>query len=48
MNLQLDMIEDKIEFFEAVEIKSLEKKINEHGKTFYSAVVHFKANKTSI
>lgn len=71
MNLQLDMIQDKIEFFEAVEIKSLEKKINEqieinkalllrvhsvshqmhvdeNGRTFYSAVVHFKANKASI
>lgn len=71
MNLQLDMIEDKIEFFEAVEIKSLEKKIDEqieinkalllrvhsvshqmhvdeNGRTFYSAVVHFKANKASI
>ena len=29
MNLRLDIIEDKIEFFESVEIKSLEKKINE-------------------
>lgn len=71
MNFQLDMIEDKIEFFEAVEIKSLEKKIDEqieinkalllrvhsvshqmhvdeNGRTFYSAVVHFKANKASI
>ena len=71
MNLQLDMIEDKIEFYEEVDIKTLEKKINEqiennkalllrvhsvshqmhvdeNGRTFYSAVVHFKANKVSI
>jgi len=29
MNFQLDMIEDKIELFEATDIKTLEKKINE-------------------
>jgi len=29
MNIQLDMIQDKIEFFEATDIKELEKKINE-------------------
>ena len=68
MNLQLDMIEDKIEFYEELDIKALEKKISEqiennkalllhvhsvshqmhvdeNGRTFYSAVVHFKANK---
>ncbi|WP_066293142.1 YrzA family protein [Bacillus sp. FJAT-29937] len=68
MNFKLDLIEDKIEFFEAHDLKSLEKKISiqiehnkaillqvhhvshqmsvdENGKTFYSAVVHFKAKK---
>jgi hypothetical protein len=68
MNFQLDMIEDKVEFYEAMDIKTLEKKINEqieinkalllrvhsvshqmhvdeNGRTFYSAVVHFKTNK---
>jgi hypothetical protein len=68
MNFQLDMIEDKVEFYEATDIKTLEKKINEqiennkalllrvhsvshqmhvdeNGKTFYSAVVHFKTKK---
>lgn len=29
MNFQLDIIQDKIEFFEAADIKELEKKINE-------------------
>lgn len=29
MNLQLDLLKDKIEFFEAQTIKDLEKKINE-------------------
>lgn len=29
MNLQLDLLKDKIEFFEATSIKDLEKKINE-------------------
>jgi cell division protein FtsL len=71
MTLQLNMIEDKIEFYEANEIKTLEKKINEqiennkalllrvhsvshqmhvdeNGRTFYSAVVHYKINKTSF
>lgn len=65
MNFQFDMIEDKIEFFEALDIKTLEKQINEkieinkaillkvqsvshqmhvdeNGRIFYSAVVHFK------
>ncbi|MFE8703260.1 YrzA family protein [Cytobacillus sp. FJAT-54145] len=68
MNFQFDIIEDKIEFFEAINLKSLEKKINEqieinksillhvhsvshqmhvdeNGRTYYSAVVHFKAKK---
>ncbi|WP_394233043.1 YrzA family protein [Niallia oryzisoli] len=68
MNFQLDFIEDKVEFYEAHDIKTLEKKINaqievnkaillkvhsvshqmhvdENGRTLYSAVVHFKANK---
>lgn len=68
MKLQFDLIEDKIEFFEALDIKELEKKINEkieynkaimlqvhsvshqmhvdeNGKNFYSAVVHFKLKK---
>ena len=68
MNLRLDIIEDKIEFYEEVDIKTLEKKINEqieinkalllrvhsvshqmhvdeNGRTFYSALVHFKSNK---
>jgi hypothetical protein len=66
MNFQFDLIQDKVEFFEANNINTLEKKINEqieinkailltvhsvshqmhvdeHGRTFYSAVVHFKA-----
>lgn len=66
MNFQLDLIKDKVEFFEATDIRTLEKKINEqieinkaillrihsvshqmhvdeNGRTFYSAVVHFKA-----
>lgn len=65
MNFQFDLIKDKVEFFEATDIKTLEKKINEqieinkailltvhsvshqmhvdeNGRTFYSAVVHFK------
>ncbi|MBN6887789.1 uncharacterized protein DUF2536 [Cytobacillus horneckiae] len=68
MNFHLDTIEDKIEFFEALDLKTLEKKINdqietnkaillsvhhvshqmhldENGRCFYSAVVHFKAKK---
>lgn len=68
MNFQLDLIQDKIEFFEAYDLKTLEKKINtqiehnkaillqvhhvshqmiidENGKPYYSAVVHFKAKK---
>ncbi|MFC4320874.1 YrzA family protein [Litchfieldia salsa] len=66
MEFKLDFIQDKIEFFEALDIKTLEKKINEQiehnkaimltvhhvahqmnvdedGRRFYSAVVHFKA-----
>lgn len=68
MEFMLDLIEDKVEFFEAYSIESLEKKINdqilhnkaillsvhnvtyqmhinEEGKKFYSAAVHFKAKK---
>lgn len=68
MDFQFDLIEDKIEFFEGYDLKTLEKKINEqidhnkalllsvhsvshqmhvdeNGKPFYSAVVHFKAKK---
>ncbi|WP_075982389.1 YrzA family protein [Bacillus massilinigeriensis] len=29
MNFQIEIIEDKIEFFEAVDIKTLERKIND-------------------
>ncbi|MGD6841235.1 YrzA family protein [Bacillus infantis] len=29
MNFQFDMIEDKVEFFEAADLKALEKKIND-------------------
>ncbi|QVY60457.1 DUF2536 family protein [Cytobacillus gottheilii] len=66
MNIHFDYIEDKVEFFEAVDLKTLETKINaqieenkplmlrvhhvghqmhvdEKGKTFFTAVVHFKA-----
>lgn len=65
MNFQLDLIEDKVEFFEAHDLKTLEKRIHdqieqnktillsvhhvshqmcidENGRTYYSAVVHFK------
>ena len=65
MNLQLDLIEDKVEFFEAESLKTLEESIqsrieinkaiilqvhsvshqmhvNDEGRRFYSAVVHFK------
>lgn len=68
MQFHLDLLEDKVEFFEAVDLASLEKKIEqqiEHnkaimlgvhsvshqmhidpdGRTFYSAVVHFKLKK---
>ncbi|WP_316571921.1 DUF2536 family protein [Neobacillus sp. YIM B06451] len=68
MNLQFDLIEDKIEFFEAADLKTLEKKIasqievnkaimlrvhsvshqmhvNEEGKSYFSAAVHFKLKK---
>ncbi|NSL50205.1 YrzA family protein [Calidifontibacillus erzurumensis] len=69
MEFKLDVIEDKIEFFEAYDLKTLEKKINEQiennkailltvhsvqhqshildesGRTYYTAVVHFKLKK---
>jgi hypothetical protein len=68
MHFQFDMIEDKVEFFEAPDLKALEKKINdqievnkailltvhhvshqmhvdENGRPYYSAVVHFKAKR---
>lgn len=41
MNIQLDFIEDKIEFFEAGELGTLEKKINEkieHNKAIMLSV----------
>jgi hypothetical protein len=67
MVLQFDLIQDKVEVFEAMDVKTLEKKINEqiennkalllhvhsvshqmyvdeNGRRFYSAVVHFKKN----
>ncbi|WP_078545474.1 YrzA family protein [Litchfieldia alkalitelluris] len=66
MEFKLDFIQDKIEFFEAFDLKTLEKKVNEQiehnkaimlgvhgvthqmhidedGRKFFSAVVHFKA-----
>ncbi len=65
MNFEFSLLEDKVEFFEAPDLKSLEKKINEQidhnraimlgvhsvshqmhvdeeGRRFYSAAVHFK------
>jgi len=68
MEFKLDIIQDKIEFFESYDLKTLEKNINiqiEHNKTillevhhashqhhvdedgrrYYSAIVHFKAKK---
>jgi len=68
MDFHFDIIEDKVEFFEALDLKTLEKNINkqieinkaimltvhhvshqmhidEKGRLFYSAVVHFKAKK---
>jgi hypothetical protein len=68
LDFQFELIEDKVEFFEAVDLKSLEQKINKQieinkaimlsvhhvshqmhlddkGRLFYSAVVHFKAKK---
>ncbi|MEW8969730.1 MAG: YrzA family protein [Mesobacillus sp.] len=68
MDFQFELIKDKVEFFEAVDLKSLEQKINKQieinkaimlsvhhvshqmhlddkGRLFYSAVVHFKAKK---
>ncbi|WP_174730039.1 YrzA family protein [Mesobacillus harenae] len=64
--LNFDLIEDKVEFFEAPQLSQLEKKINqqieinraillrvhsvshqmhvdENGRCYYSAVVHFKS-----
>lgn len=68
MDFKFDLIEDKIEFFESNDLKTLERKVNEqidnnkallltvhtvshqmhvdeNGRPFYSAVVHFKAKK---
>ncbi|WP_102345476.1 YrzA family protein [Bacillus sp. Marseille-P3661] len=69
MEFKIEVIEDKVEFFEAFDLKTLEKKINEQiehnraillqvhavqhqshidvesGKTYYTAVVHFKLKK---
>ncbi|GLB58295.1 YrzA family protein [Cytobacillus sp. NCCP-133] len=68
MNFQFELMEDKVEFYEAPTLKELEKKINtqiehnkaillsvhhvshqmqldESGRPYYSAVVHFKAKK---
>ncbi|PLR85855.1 DUF2536 domain-containing protein [Bacillus canaveralius] len=68
MSFQFDLLEDKVEFFQATDLKALEKRINEqidinkaimlavhsvshqmhvdeNGRTFYSAVVHFKAKR---
>lgn len=70
MEFHFDIIEDKVEFFEALDLKTLEKKINtqieinraillsvhhvshqmhidENGRLFYSAAVHFKQKKGS-
>jgi hypothetical protein len=43
MNISLDLIEDKIEFFEADDLRTLEKKINEqieHNKALLLHVHH--------
>lgn len=68
MNFHFDILEDKVEFFEALDLKTLEKNISQqieinkaimltvhhvshqmhlddNGRLFYSAVVHFKAKK---
>ncbi|MFC3883015.1 YrzA family protein [Bacillus songklensis] len=66
MQFKLEVLEDKVEFFEANDLTTLEKQINEkieqnkaimlevhhvshqmsidyeHGRKYYSAVVHFK------
>ncbi|OEH91525.1 DUF2536 family protein [Bacillus solimangrovi] len=66
MQIKLERIEDKVEFFEALTLKDLESKVNEKieqnqaillnvhsvshqshidyesGKTYFTAVVHFK------
>ncbi|MFC0296165.1 YrzA family protein [Geobacillus jurassicus] len=42
-NISLDLIEDKIEFFEADDLRALEKKINEqieHNKALLLSVYH--------
>lgn len=66
MQIHFDRMEDKVEFFEATNLKTLEAKINEqidqnralllqvhhvshqmhadeNGRTYFTAVVHFKA-----
>lgn len=68
MEFHFDIIEDKVEFFEAIDLRTLEKNINKQieinkaiilavhhvshqmhiddtGRLFYSACVHFKAKK---
>jgi len=68
MEFKLDIIQDKIEFFESYDLKTLEKKVNEQiehnkaillevhnashqlhvdedGRRYYCAIVHFKAKK---
>lgn len=68
MNFQIEVIEDKIEFYDGHDLKLLEQKINEqveinkailltvhsvshtmhvdeNGRPYYSAVVHFKYKK---
>ncbi|KSU63790.1 hypothetical protein AS034_05980 [[Bacillus] enclensis] len=68
MNISFDLIQDKVEFFEADRLQILEKKIEEqiehnkaimlgvhsvqhqvaiddNGRRYYTAAVHFKVNK---
>ncbi|OAT84326.1 hypothetical protein A6P54_03285 [Bacillus sp. MKU004] len=68
MNISFDLIQDKVEFFEADRLQILEKKIeeqiehnkaimlgvhsvqyqvaiDENGRRYYTAAVHFKVNK---
>jgi hypothetical protein len=40
MSLQFELIEDKIEFFEAVDLKNLEKKINEKIEQNKAIMLH--------
>lgn len=43
VNISLDLIEDKVEFFEADDLRTLEKKINEqieHNKALLLSVHH--------